>query len=966
MSRICLSFILLFLIGINNVLAQTPDWEWGVYATGDAYEDAGKIVIDSQGNIIQAGYFWSTSMIFSSDTLVSNGSADIYLAKYSQNGSIIWAKHFGGVEQDLSSDIAIDENDCFYICGYFRSDSLVLGSISLDHIGNLGEVNCFIAKFDNNGNPIWARATEGEGESNAIGIAYKNGFVYQTGWFLSDSIIIGNALLSCQDNGSFFISKYDSTGNAIWTKQAVGMNGNFMNNSQGSKIAIDNQDNVIVVGESNYSLLNFDSLSIPMSIDDYTNYFIVKYDSIGNALWVKNAISANWDRPWKVATDLNNNCYVVGSYGDDIYFETDTLPNIGSYDIFLAKYTEQGNEVWIKPFATTGHDGAFSMDIDDVGNLYFAGHFSSSNFMLDSFNLVGIGSADAYVTKLTNNGEVVWAKSIGSVSWDTFADIAVSSGNIYITGGANNTILVFGTDSIIIQMQNSYDMFLVKLGNCNLNSPFSLFNDTILCNNQTLQLNINEGVQYLWSTGETTPNVSITQAGLYSVFIADTLGCIKTDSLVVTFYNPVDYLINLGNDFNVCHEQLPINLAAGNNNFNSYNWNTSDTSQTIQIADEGLYIINASYECGIVSDSIEINLNPSPIINLGTDTILCNNQNLILSVPPATFYTWSNGATTQQISVNATGIYYINLIDSLGCTATDTISVIAYNPLDYELNLGNDTSICYAQFPINIQTSNPNFDTYVWNTGSQSKAISANQAGVYVLNATYNCGLVQDTILVNVYPDPQFNLGADTLICVGSSIELIANNGSQYLWNNGSTTSSITTSEAGVYHVEVTNVFSCKSSDEIAVELFYQTDEILPNDTTIFNNISISISAFEGFTNYQWSDGYIGITNTFLNEGQYYITANDLNGCLVKDSINISMVDAEIIIPGLIQFGQPLKIINLIDGCSIGVYNSIGQLVYANDNYRNNYFPLWSQATYFIKLTTPEGKEITGKSVVGF
>jgi hypothetical protein len=954
-----------FLVSIHIVLPQTPEWDWGMYANGNTIQPYGTVV-DSYGNTIQAGHFFNT-VNFMNDTLVSKGHFDIFIAKYDPNGSLLWVKSFGDTTMESCMTLDIDENDCFYIGGDFLIDTLSFGNISA--VNNLsGNNNIYLAKFDSNGNALWVKSASGSGEALVGRIKYKDGFVYQIGSIKSDSVIICNNVLSCHYNSSLFIAKYDSLGNGIWAKQVTGLTLDTLNGSVGHAVAIDHNGNIIVVGATTLPLTYFDTLSIQVQPGMNSDYFIVSYDSSGNAQWVSKGSSAYFDTPWDVETDSDNNSYVVGSYAGNMYFNTDSLPSPGGPDIFMAKYNEYGDEVWIKSIGNNGHDLASSIEIDEVDNLFISGHFTASSFMIDSIQLIGDSIYyTAYVAKFNQNGDAIWAKSFYSPGiYSSCRSMKVSQGNVYLSGGNDGMNLINGPDSITLSPGNKNWTYLMKLGKCALNNATALFNDTVLCNNQTLQLNVNEGVQYLWNTGDTTSNLVLSQGGQYAVFIADSLGCIKYDSILIADFDPSNYLIDLGQDINLCTEQqFPINLTAGNNNFLSYNWNNGDIGSFTQITDTGIYIINAIYECGTVSDSITINLNPAPLLTLGTDTFLCNNQSILLSAPPATFYHWSNGSNTPQILVNTTGNYALEIIDSLGCIAADTIMITSYNPTDYQLNLVNDFSVCDVGFPLIIQTQNNNFDVYIWNNINQSTNHIVQQPGTYILNATYACGLVSDTIVIGLYPNPDINLGTDTSICIGSTLILYAGNGSQFNWSNGLNDSSIVISNPGLYGVEVTNIFGCKNNDEILVDMFEKRQQILPGDTSIANAKLITIHAYEGFNNYVWSDGDIGITNTINNEGMFYITAIDSEDCIVKDSIKITFIETEMIIPGIIQLGQPLHIINLIDGCSIHVYNLIGEQVYVNTNYKNNYIPLWSTAPYLIKLTTAEGKEFIGKTLIG-
>jgi hypothetical protein len=161
-------------------------------------------------------------------------------------------------------------------------------------------------------------------------------------------------------------------------------------------------------------------------------------------------------------------------------------------------------------------------------------------------------------------------------------------------------------------------------------------NDTLVCPqpnfNQTLKAYPGFDT-YLWSTGDTTRVINITQAGTYWVTASNWCGTV-TDTIQVNVFNPFGLDQMLGADKTLCDYQFPQRLRPlpqYENTFTNYLWSTgSDTSFT-DVLLPGTYYVTAEHLCGFVSDTITLILAPNPILNLGNDTTLCIGQQITLN-----------------------------------------------------------------------------------------------------------------------------------------------------------------------------------------------------------------------------------------------------------------------------------------------------------------------------------------------
>jgi len=187
---------------------------------------------------------------------------------------------------------------------------------------------------------------------------------------------------------------------------------------------------------------------------------------------------------------------------------------------------------------------------------------------------------------------------------------------------------------------------------------------------------------YLWSTGETLPNIKISESGIYSVEATDIFGNTEYDTLVATFH-PLPEL-ELGDNQSVCLNDS-VTLDAGAGDF-SYEWNTGDTLSQIIATNAGTYRVQKISEFGCMSfDSISITNFPLPLPNLGNDTIVHKNQIFTLSVPGFESYLWYNGSTEQSITIDSASfstnpmLVWLKVTDVNHCENADTVKMTYLN-----------------------------------------------------------------------------------------------------------------------------------------------------------------------------------------------------------------------------------------------------------------------------------------------
>jgi hypothetical protein len=376
---------------------------------GPEQDEGYGIGIDASGNIYITGSFKQTVDFdpgASLANLTSQGSWEIFLAKFDASGNYIYAKSMGGAGEDIALGISVDGPGNAYITGYFTGMADFDPGNSTANLTSAGASDIFIGKYDPSGNYLYAKRMGGTNYSFGESItADISGNVFITGTFYGTADFdpgAGVVNLATAGEGDVFIAKYSATGNYVYAKAISG------NSYQvGRDIGVDATGNVYVTGRSvgiadfdpGFGIMNMTSLG-------ESDCYLAKYDVFGNYIYAKRIGGYGYDNGESLFIDGTGNAYITGAFSQTVDFDPgDGIANLSSTaqpDIFLAKYDPSGNYVYAKGtsgFGFSGNQGN-GITVDGSGNIYVTGSFintvdfdpgvASSNSTLKALNLIDI------------------------------------------------------------------------------------------------------------------------------------------------------------------------------------------------------------------------------------------------------------------------------------------------------------------------------------------------------------------------------------------------------------------------------------------------------------------------------------------------------------------------------------------------------------------------------------------------
>ena len=399
---------------------------------------------------------------------------------------------------------------------------------------------------------------------------------------------------------------------------------------------------------------------------------------------------------------------------------------------------------------------------------------------------------------------VITAYNTTTCWWESLTNPGVSIDNdsiLNVTPLSTTTYVAHGdtaTDTLTVYV---HALPIVNLGN-----------DTTICGAINLVLDAgNAGSSYAWNTLDITQTINVVAAGNYSVTVTTAFGCTATDA--INIISSPNISVNLGNDTTLCSGNNVV-VTAGANPYN-YLWSSGESTNTITVTATGNYSVTVTNGGCVGTDAIQINISTPPSFSLGNDTLLCTGATYTISAPAGYNYVWSNGATTQTISVTNNGAYSVVVDDGI-CNNTDLVNVGFFDP--HFADIGPDLTMCAGDVTTIVSVLGGQQN--LWSTGATTAFISVHDSGNYWLQQTYQGCTSTDSLHISLVPHPHVGLPDDVAFCGSDPLDVEAYTYSTtILWMNGDTgTHTIVSVFPATVWATVTNGY-CSASDTMHITL---------------------------------------------------------------------------------------------------------------------------------------------------
>ena len=382
--------------------AQVPQLLWANSIGEPTDNDMGiNLIPDNNGNLFFYGRF-SGTVDFDpgpgTTNLTAGGNADIVIGKYDPDGGLIWVKKIGGsIVATYNGHLMVPYAATVDNAGNLYLTGMYVGTVDIDPSGGsylldpppgIGGERVFVASYTNNGDLRWGF---GYGSVDLLGGYWNSGYSIKID-HAGDVVVSGMFHHTCDFDPSG--GNYELTANGV-----------------------------------------------------YMDIFFAKYSSTGEFIWAKSIFGGGiQDTPTDLIIDSSNNIYLCGYMEMTADFDpsagTATLTsNGGGGDAFLAKYNSLGEYQWaFTAGAATGYDVSTCLGFDHDGNICMVGYFRSTvdfDPSAATMNLVSTGTsnADAFISKYSTAGNLIWAKSFGGINHENMGSMIIDQyGRIIVTG----------------------------------------------------------------------------------------------------------------------------------------------------------------------------------------------------------------------------------------------------------------------------------------------------------------------------------------------------------------------------------------------------------------------------------------------------------------------------------------------------------------------------------------------------
>ncbi len=426
------------------------------------------------------------------------------------------------------------------------------------------------------------------------------------------------------------------------------------------------------------------------------------------------------------------------------------------------------------------------------------------------------------------------------------------------------------------------------------------------------------GATYQWSTGETTRQITVRAAGIYSVDVTSEDECRAGADIAVAVLPLPD--VEAGPDVITCYGES-VQLAGTTTTQNvthlwTPNVDLSCTDCTNPVATPEVTtmyfytVTNQETGCS-ATDSVKVTVRDSAgieIVPSGSLTF-CEGGSVVLTVTPEQErYQWSTGETTRSITVQKSGLYRVEAGSGGACTGTAFVEVnVARSP---KIDVGRETTICLGGDVELFGIALSGNATLQWTPGDDlsctdcpTPIATPKVTTMYYCTATNEetgCSTT-DSVLVTVRDSARIEIvpSGSLTLCEGGSVELTVEPAyEQYRWSTGETTRSIIVERAGRYTVEAESAGICSGTGVVEISVLPAPEVNAGQDVVICPEESAQLagSSAEDNVTYQWSpaDGLscTDCPNPVAMPEQtttYTLTVTSPNGCTASDEVRVEV-----------------------------------------------------------------------------
>lgn len=897
--------------------------QWGTYFGSAENDMLNNIVLDPSGNIYLAGethkYLTTTPSLATpgAHQTIYGGDGDAMLAKFTSSGTLVWCSYFGSFGWEWGT-VACDASGNVYLAGTTMSSTNLSTPGAYQTAG--ATPSSYLSKWSSAGVLQWSTyyglSTGGSTSLYAI-TCDLSGNVYMTG-MTNQNIATPGAHQTAL--GSGFLSKWNTSGNLLWTTHYGGW---------GTDVDCDLSGNVYLSGFTT-STTNIATVGAHQSSgggSGNADAFLAKFNSSGVRQWGTYYGGSGEDYMSEVEIAADGKIYMFGQTAS-----TNNIATTGGYrstilgtdDFFLVEFMPTGVRNWGTYYGGTGTEeftlvNTYSptgfcrgIGVSGNGKLYITGTTTSTT------NISTPGAHQPAIAGMSSDAMLAsWSLIPDTIAYidQPFADTVFCPGQSFtLRYSVNNP---FRTGNVFTaQLSNASGSFTSPV---TVGSKADLDSGTILV---------------------TIPNTTTAGTGYRVRIISSNPAGISTDNGINIRIKPKPALTVSSPNISPCAgDTLKLSVTSTPAS-TSYSWTgpasfTSSAQNPYRVsattAMSGYYPVTATLDGCTSKDSVLINVKTRPNITASAvNSAICSGDSLKLtantSTPGTITYAWAGPLSFSSALKNpnrtstttAMSGYYVVTATLNGCSAKD--SVLATVKTKPNVTAGAvSTTICAGDsLKLTTNTTTPGTITYGWTgplgfSAAQQNALrtatTTAMSGYYIVTATLNGCATKDSVLATIKTKPNVLAGTfDNVVCAGGNLNLMASTSTPgtigYTWSGplsftstqkNPTRTSVTTAMSG-YYIVTANLAGCTAKDSIQITIGAQPDVTAGIENNLLctgDTMKLTATSSTPGVSYTWT-GPVFFTSTQQNPLRtplavamtgYHVVTATLGMCSATDSV---------------------------------------------------------------------------------
>jgi uncharacterized repeat protein (TIGR01451 family) len=598
------------------------------------------------------------------------------------------------------------------------------------------------------------------------------------------------------------------------------------------------------------------------------------------------------------------------------------------------------------PFTYQWSNGVTTQDLSSVGSGTYTVYVADANNCTSTANYL-VTEPSALAVSVVKQDVLCHGDASGSV------DITVSGGTTGYTYLWSNNATTADLSTVGL---GDYSVTVTDARGCtvvgglySITEPLLLNVDAVLTNvscngGSTGSINITPfgGVTpytYVWSNGPVTQDISSLMAGTYTVTVEDANNC--TDIHTYSITQPALLSLALTGTNSTCNGSdngTIVSVVSGGVTPYTYAWSGGQVSSSVSNRMPGTYGLTVTDARGCQTNSSTVLTEPAAIAITDVVTnIVCSGGNtgaIDIGVSGGTSpytYSWSNTATSKDLSSLKSANYSVTVTDNKGCVKNASYTLTEPLPVSISATATNPSCNGGTNGSVNLTVTGgtPNgsapFYTYAWSGGQTIEDPTGLGAGTYTVTVTdasacpavYSVNLSQPAALA--VTTQQTNCSCDMVN--DGALDLLVSGGTTpytYSWTGGGgSNEDISGLAPATYDVTISDANSCQLNRSYTItQPSALTVSAAATDVSCYGNtngaVSLTTGGGTGGYAYFWSNGSTVANLTMVGAGIYSVTVSDVNNCTKTASATVSE-------PSVLGVGVAVTSVNCFGGSNGGV-----------------------------------------------